>query len=421
MAALNRAMFLPYLKERWIDTDKMILAIIENAPILGMIEKKKMGGKYMHLPLLKVGAQGRSATYATAVTNAAGSEAAGFDVSYVNNFQILKIENDLVNDSDGDDNAIAEALDHEMETGIASVKKDLQLGAFGNAGGARGRIGSVAAGTAGANCRIVLLQTTDSKFFEPNMVLAVSANDGTAGGHALRDSGNTITVVGVDKIKGYLEFASDITSSISGITTNDYIFGDGDFKLKVSGFRGWIPLSDPTSGDSFHGVDRTSSVQILSGLRYSGTGKPIEQALVDALGYGDLFDVEPDLFVLNPVRWAKLVNSLGADRANRLTKVTNNEATVSYNAVVVTGGRGDVPVVRDGGCGLDECLGLKMSTWVWGYSGPRFVHVIGEGDGDGLEVRRGSGDSWQSELKSRSNLGCKQPGRNMRIALDSIV
>ena len=416
--ALDRASMLAYLKERWIETDDIMLAIVLNSPVLGMFERDNgtsVGGKYMHLPLLSIGSQGRSADPAKADSNAVESKTVGFDVQYVSNYHMAKITGDVKDDAGGNENAIAEAVDLEMETALANMRKDLQLGLFGNVGGARGRIGAIGAGLAGANCRITLLNTTDSRFFEIGMKLAASANDGTAAGHTLRDSGDVITVTGVNRMLGFLEFGSDVTATITGLVANDFLFGDGDFKKKWSGFRGWIPTADPAGGDSFHNVDRSLNVQVLSGLRYDATGKPIEQAIVDGCGFADLYDAHFDLAVINSVRWSKFANSLGADRANRITQLNGKagKAVVSYSAIMVSTNFGEIPVLADSGCGADEGLGLTKSTWKIGYVGSDIVHII---DDDGLTLRRAAGDTWTVEVKSRGNVGCKQPGRNMRFA-----
>lgn len=414
---LNRTKFLAYMRERWIEPDSIMLAIQQNSPILGMIKKdESMGGRFMRLPIIHTGAQGRSATYATAKTNAVGSDAVAFEVQYVNNFQIAKLEGDIVNDTAGDQNALAEAIDTEMEATIANMKKDLNMGIFGNVGGARGRVGSIGAGVAGANCRITLLNIYDAKFFEKGMLIAASANDGTAVGHALRDSGDTITITAVDAVNGYLEFASDVTASITGLVANDYLFAAGDFKLKLSGFRGWIPTTAPTSGDSFHGVDRTAQVQRLSGIRTDVSGMPLEDGIVHTAAIMGLYDAHPDVCVMNPVRFGALVRSLGADRANRLTTVKSDDARISYSAVSVATPHGEIKVVSDSGCHVDESLYLTLKTWVLGSVG-KLVHVI---DDDELMIRRGTGDDWAIDVKSRANLGCKNPGLNGRAALASL-
>lgn len=414
---LNRTKFLAYMRERWIEPDSIMLAILENSPLLGMIPKdESLGGRFMRLPLIHTGAQGRSATYATAKTNAVGSDAVAFEVQYVNNFQIAKLEGDIVDDTRGDANALAEAIDTEMEATIANMKKDLNMGLFGNVGGARGRIGSVATGVAGANCRIVLLNKYDAKFFEKGVKIAVSANDGTAVGHALR--AGTATITAVDVANGYLEFASDVTASITSPTANDYIFAEGDFKLKMSGLRGWIPTTDPTSGDSFHGVDRTAQVQRLSGLRQDISGFPLEDGIVHMCAVMGWADAHPDVCVMNPVRVGALIRSLGADRANRLTEVRGDDARVGYRAVsvAVPNGSGEIKVLADAGCNVDESLFLTTKTWKLGSVG-KLVHVV---DDDELMIRRGTGDDWAIDVKSRVNLGCKNPGLNGRGTLASL-
>jgi hypothetical protein len=415
MTALNRTKFLSYMRERWIGPDAMQLSVIAKSAILGMIPKdEQMGGRYMKLPTIHTGAQGRSAVYATALANAEGSTAVDFQVQYVNNWQIAKLTGDIVDDTKGDANALAEAVDNELEAVMANMKKDLQLGVFGNVGGARGRVGSLATGNAGANCRIVLASPSDSKFFETGMFIAASANDGTASGHALRDSGDTAQITAVDGIKGYLEFAAAVTS-IASIAAGDYLFAAGDFQTKISGFRGWIPTSDPSSGDSFHTVDRTVQVQRLSGIRRDVSGMSLEDGIVDTLAIMGNYDAHPDLVVLNPIRFGALVRSLGADAQNRRAQVKGEDARVSYSSVKIFGEGGDVDVVSDAGCGIDEGLLLTMKTWKLGSVG-KLVHVV---DDDELMLRYVSGD-WQIDVKSRANLGCTAPGKNGRMILAAL-
>jgi len=421
MGALNRAAIVAYMKERWIEPDSIMQAVVANAPLLAMLETsdRQLGGRYMSLPYMRVGTQGRSANYTKADQNAASSQMVRFDVEYVSNYHIAKIEGNTVDDTSGNENAIAEAIDTEMEGAIANMRKDLQHGMFGHVGGYRGRISSITTGNAGANTRIVLTNVTDSKFFEEGMVLQSSANDGSSSSHVVLDSGNTVTITGIDRMQGFLEFASDVTVSISGLAATNYLFADGDFRAKWTGMRGWIPDTDPSAGDSHHGVDRTADVLRLSGIRLDISGKPVEEGIVESLGYANLYDAMIDTYVVNPVRWANISNSIGADQGNRRMMMTGRagRAMVSFQALAFTGEQGVVPCVSDGGCGINEGLGLTRSSWIIGYSGDRLVHTI---DDDGLTIRRGSGDTWKIEVKHRGNLGCRAPGRNIRNTLASL-
>jgi hypothetical protein len=120
--------------------------------------------------------------------------------------------------------------------------------------------------------------------------------------------------------------------------------------------------------------------------------------------------------VFNPVRFGALVRSLGADRANRMTSIKGDDARVSYSSVKVATPHGDVDVVSDSGCHVDESLYLTLKTWKLGSVG-KLVHVI---DDDELMIRRGTGDDWAIDVKSRANLGCKNPGLNGRASLASL-
>lgn len=427
MAAFTRADALAYMRERWIEPDALQVAVMLNAPVLGMLEKSNkelVGGRYMHIPLIETGDQGRSADYTKAGTRQKAPVLPGFDVQYVSNYQIVKVTGDLKDDMSGEPNSLEKALDMQVDNATANLKKDLQQSVFNNAGGARGRVGSIGAGNAGANCRITLLDITDSKHFEKGVFLAASANDGTAAAHALRDSGDVIEITGIDRMKGYLEFASDVTATITGLVANDYLFADGDFKTKWSGMGGWVPSTDPGGTDSFHGVNRSTNVNVLSGLRYDATGKPVEQAFVAAAAYGDHYDAHFDLAVINPIRWGVFANSLGADRANRLTEIsgTAGKVAISYSAIMIYTNFGPVPVIADAGCRSTEGFGLTKSTWVIGHVGDegQLVRVIAD---DGNEIRRDSagGDGWQCDLKVRGNMGCKQPGKNVRLTFSALT
>lgn len=413
----NRARAAAYMKERWEDPDKIQLALYHDSPFYGLIEKDDaMGGYEMRLPLMNVRAQGRSATYARAVANATGSDLKRFAVTYKNNFQIGKIEGDTLRDMNGNENALFDALDLEMESVLTNLKADMGFKTWGDAGGSRGRVGTIGAGLAGANCRITLSNVADSRKFEIGMLLQASANDGTASGHALRDSGDRITITGINRALGYLEFASDVTATITGLVANDYLFADGDFKECITGVAGWIPSADPSSGDSFFGVDRSANVQTLSGVRQSITGMSLEDGLVHGLAVMGHHGAFPKHIFVNPIRWGQLARSIGA-RGDRFREVKNDEARVSYKSMTIVGPSGDVDVLSDGGVGVNDAFALTLNTWKYGFVGK----VVGLVDEDGLTIRRGTNDDWAFEVLSRGNIGCTAPGKNGRFTLAAMT
>jgi hypothetical protein len=379
-------------------------ALIVKAPLLGLVTKDEtLGGKYYHVPILQRGPVGRSHLYATAKTNASGSTAAGFDVTYVNNFQIAKIDGDTVNDTAGNDNALYDAIDHEMKAAIANVRKDLRLKMYKNIGGARGVV------SAESTTTLTLVDKNDAINFEEGMEVCCSATDGTSG--SLRDSGDTVTVTAINRSAGTLTSDENWTE-IASLAAGDYLFADGDFGIAMAGLDSWVPASAP-GATTFYGVNRSVDTDRLGGIRYTGTGMPLETAIMNASSLGAQFDADPTVCFCNTLVWAKLANSIGADRQNRITKITNAEATVGYSSIKVATANGEIDVVADPGCGASVMYLLDMSTWVLASVGP-LVKIV---DDDGLTIRRGSGDDWLIDLKSRANLACRAPGKNVRIAI----
>ncbi len=402
---LTRTKFLAYMKERWARPDAMMQALIVKAPFLGLVEKDEtLGGKYYHVPLLQVGPTGRSHTYATAKTNATGSTAVGFDVTYVSNYQIAKIDGNTVNDTKGNDNALYDAIDHEMKAAIANIRKDIRMKLYKNVGGARGQMSSATGDTA------VLANKNDVVNFEVGMNIAAASTDGTSS--SLRDSGDAVVLSAINRSLGYLTASTTWKTTISAMGNTDYLFSEGDFGAAMAGLDSWVPSSAP-GATAFYGVDRSVDTVRLGGHRYTGTGMPLENAIMNAASESSMLDSEPSVCFTNTLNWNKIATSIGADRQNRISKISSTDATVGYQSIKVLTEAGEIDVVADPGCPAGLMYLLDMSTWVLASVGP-VVHII---DDDGLSIRRGSGDDWLIELKSRANLACRAPGKNTRISI----
>ena len=404
----TRTLFAAYLKDKYVKPNKIMLAMLAKSPVLGLMKKDKtLGGDYWRVPITAVAPQGRSATYATAKANAVGSNNKKFLVDYAPNYIIAKITADVIDRCKGDDNALLDVLDHEMKGAMSTMRRDIRCNLFGNLGGARGTIGST------STVYLTLANNEDSVHFEPGMEICVAATDGTSG--SLRDSGQAITLVAVNKATGVLT-ADENWSEIASIANGDYLFAQGDFGAKWSGLAGWLPATAPTSGDSFFSVDRSVAPDILAGIRYDGSGDTIEEAFINAGSLGSLFDAEATVGVLNPVKWGQLATSLQSARVEMISPNDSQlKGKIGYKAIMVATPAGDIPIVADPGCPIDVGYELDMDTWTAGSVGGDLVHII---DDDGLTLRRDPDtDGWLVELKSLGNFACDNPGRNVRIAL----
>jgi hypothetical protein len=394
--------FQNYMKERWLMPNALMQALYVKAPWLGMVETDTTaGGRFYRTPILQRGPVGRSHGYSNAVANADGSRTEAFEVTYVNNYQIGKLTGDVIRRTKGQENAIEEAIDHEVEGCMVSMRKDLRRGIYGNTGGSRGVVGSESTTT------LTLADKADTVNFETGMKIAASSTDGTSG--ALRDSGDTVTIVGVDRSLGTLTGSTAWATTISGLVAGDYLFEDGDFGADMAGLSGWVPQTAP-GATAWYGVDRTSDDR-LSGLRFDGTGQPLEDAIIEASGLCYQYDANTDLAIVDPLKWAEVAKSLGSDRGNRVVTKSSSDGYVGYSAIMVATQEGMIPLISDPGCQKDTCYMLDTSTWVLATVG-EVVQII---DDDGLLIRRGTSDDWQFEILFSGNLCCRAPGRNLNL------
>jgi hypothetical protein len=220
-----------------------------------------------------------------------------FVLTMAEDYGLGKVTGEAVDLSDDNVNALADAIDSEMESTTEALKRSLCVGIYGNGGGSLGRRSSLSTNT------ITLTNPGDCVNFEVGMVLKASSADGTSG--AVRAGSATVT--NVNPSGGTVTV--DSAAGITGFADNDYLFVEGDFGLKIKGLGAWIPTSAPSS-TAFFGVDRTVHIQRLAGHRYDGSGAPVRETIRKALVECARFSGFPDSVFLNPTEHFKLCEEL---------------------------------------------------------------------------------------------------------------
>jgi hypothetical protein len=295
--------------------------------------------------------------------------------------------------------SFVEARKSEADGIIMSLKNNLAMNLYRNGGGARGRRASASSNV------ITLTDPADVVNFEVDMVLRFSTADGTSG--ALK-TGST-PIVAVDRDAGTIE-VDDITD-ITTPADNDYIFVAGDFGAAPSGLAAWLPASAP-SASLFFGVDRTSDVSRLGGIRYSDSN-PLVEKIKRAVARAWREGARVDHMFVNPVDWAELEIALG-DRVVR-DIVKSTVADVSFDALKIPTPFGVIKVLGDPDCPRSVGYLLTLSSFVFVSRGsaPRVL----DPDGKGEFLRQGASDGVEGRFGWFGNLGCYAPGKNVRVAL----
>lgn len=404
--ALDLTSFAAALKEHYTD-DRVENMVYKDNPLLAMLPKyEQFGGKNLPIPIIYGNPQGRSATFSTAQSNKTSSQLKDFVLTRSRDYSLASIDNETMEASKGNANAFLEAATVEIDGAIQSATRSLAVALYGTGSGSIGQAPSSGGPFTGTT--LTLQDIEDITNFEVGMELVFSASDG--GGTV---KSGKVTVTKVNRTDGII--TTDALSAIdggTGVADNDYIIVEGDYDLKVSGLRAWLPDSEPTSSP-FFGVDRTADTTRLGGLRYDGSSQPIEEALVDAAVRAAREGGRPDVCFMSYDKYADLEKALGSKvqyvdlRAN---------AEIGFRGILVHGPRGPIRVVPDQNCPGKRAFMLQMDVWKL-YSLGKAPKIL---DSDGLKLLRdGNADSVEVRVGYYAQLGSRAPGWNVNIKLEA--
>lgn len=206
-------------------------------------------------------------------------------------------------------------------------------------------------------------------------------------------------------------------STLSGVTAGDYIFVKGDredsatpARTKISGLQAWIPYTAPDS-TTFFGVDRTSDITRLSGLRDDFSTMPIEEALIEAESLVNREGGALDHIFINHKQMKTLKKGLGT-KVQYVDMVANPR--ISFRGVQLDGDYGTINVLADRNCPVGYGFGLELALWKL-YSLGKAVRVL---NADGLQwLRQTSDDGVELRYGFYGNIGCRGPGNNIQFKL----
>jgi hypothetical protein len=387
----------------YLDNDIEELVIKPHA-LLTMLQRDAettFDGRYWYVPVMYVNPVGASFTAATAESNEVASKQIAFNVRPSTLYQYPKIAGPVVRAAKrGGANQLIDLFKSQVDGGLRNMGNRIAKTAYGNAGGYLARVSSA---TAPSGNTLTLANPEDTVFFEPGMKIAASHTDGTTGAVL---SGGTITIVSVDRVAGTLS-GSAAWSGLSGITTSDYLFADGDFGNAPSGLLGWCPTSAPSVGESFNGVDRSVDATRLGGLRYNGSSESFETVIIKANALAAREGMQFAKIFINPTSKA------GFEVTKEGQKIVDNDNEYGFGiqAFDYMGARFYV----DQDCPVNTAFALEDGAYKLASLG----QIPSIGDDDGNQVRLQSGDVFQVQLVADYSFLSPAPGRIMNITLPS--
>ncbi len=391
--ALNMTTFAAALKQHYTD-EKIENMVYKDNPFLAMLSKyEDFGGENLKLPVKYGIPQGRSATFADAVSNKTASQLKAFLLTRKADYAIASIANETIEASKGNSNAFIEAATFEIDGAIEAATRSLAVSLYGDGSGSIGVVGALATTTA-SNDTVTLATIQDITNFEVGMQL----NFGTATANKKIDSINRDTGV-------------FILDAASGATTTEAIYVDGDKDNMLTGLGGWLPSTAPGSTDSFFGVNRSSDSTRLGGIRFDASSLPLEEGLIGAAARVAREGGKPDVCFVNYSNFADLEKALGSKVSYVDVKV-NPE--IGFRGILIHGPRGPIKVVPDQNCPNGVAYMLQMDVWKL-YSLGKAPKIL---DSDGLKfLRESTADAVEARIGYYAQLGCRAPGFNVRVGL----
>lgn len=381
-------------------------------------------GEYMVIPVVYAGPAGRSASIADLLgsTGPIGptkskkftpSLVEDYAATWINELTMLKASNDrgaFVNarkfEIDGILTQLGESLSHALYRAGD--------GTIGQGNGSWTITGNV----------ITLSRKSDTKFFFEGQQLDFIANSSGAPSGAKRAYAATYPaqVTAVNEDAGTVTCAlnangaavTDLSAVYTSLANTDWIAPVGDYNAnyattgaeKVKGLAAWIPLTAPSGGESFWGVDRSTMPTRLAGHRLDDSTSPAEDSIMSLAEVMRERGARPDVCILSPRQFTKV-----SKRLNAKVEYQNAGGNADYGfaSFAVATSAGLIRVVTDSDCPEDRGYLLKMDTWRLKHLGG-LPHIVTT---DGLQMlRRSASDSVEVRARYYAQLVCLNPGQN---------
>lgn len=374
--------------------EKVENMVYADNPFLSMLSKSEdFGGKNRVIGIIYGNPQGRSADFATAKANKTAGKIKEFTITRNKDYAVASIDNETMEASQGNSKALIDALTFEMDGAIHSCARSLATALYGSGSG---RIGRVSAAGPSSDV-ITLTQLEDVTNFEVGMTLNFSTTDG--GGSVITEAP---TVVAVDRNLGKVTISDD-----TNVLANHYIFVDGDYDSKIKGLQAWLPAT--VTNTPFFGLDRSVDSSRLAGLKISGSGKPIEEVLIDAASALAREGGKATHVFMAYSKYAELEKSLGSKVSYVDIKV---KADIAFKGIALNSPRGVMQIIPDQNCPADKAFMLQLDTWKLHSLGkaPKILNL------DGLKMlREDQADAVELRVGYYAQLACKAPGYNAVI------
>lgn len=386
----------------YYSTQRVTQMTYKDMPLWALLTKvKDFYGKNYPLPMRVSNPQGRSATFSNAQAQKTASVYKDFVLTRVKDYSLASITSEAIMASETNPGAFLRLATAEIDGALDSLKRSIGFSLYGDGAGAIGDVAGASSITSANPAVITLKNVEDISKFEVGQLLQ-ARNGGTA--RVFASTVTTATVVGVDRDLGKITTDVDNSGNTDTFTTDTSLNVVGDYNVKMSGLGAWIPSTAP-SASAFFGVDRTVDVTRLGGIRVTSSGKPLDEAYIDAARRVGREGGAPNYGFLGFSRYASLEKTLGS----RVVYSDVEVAGVGFRGIKISGPTSAITIMPDRDCPETKSYLLDLETW--GYYSLKEPVMILDLDGSKM-LRESSADAYEIRTATFGQLGCTFPGAN---------
>lgn len=317
--------------------------VYKKSVLLSDVKKNtKFGGEGMYINIATSGTGGGSADFPTALANQNPSTQKRFFITHRTEYQLATVDGQAIARSMDDKMAILKVLKEEMDKANYKFGQSLSNKGHGNVGGSLGVISS-----GSATVTITLATVQDSLRFEIGDWIQTATDNGTAtspAGVSSGAEGNQKQITGINRSTGTLTAAT--AWNLIGAADANFLFRAGDYANAMSGLGGWNPITAPTGGDSFFGMDRSVGDLVRqAGARYAtNSGGSYEDSMLNASVDSAVLNSRLPRLYAHPFDFNQIVKELGS---KRIVESKNREGATGFQGINVYTGMGVTEVVSE--------------------------------------------------------------------------
>lgn len=373
------------MKRRYSDRASAAITMRDHPSYYEIAKEESMDGSDFRYAVTSGNPQSIGSGFSTAQGQAGATaplQGAQFAATPVLKYGVLKLDGPSMQRARGNKGSFFDFVTRHADGMLEELGADIAYDLQGDGNGIRGQI---ATGGISGNV-LTLTEQRDVDHFKRGMT--IGAATGATGLTGVRVGTSYVTAI--DRANKKITLNS--VAAIASLAAGDYLFRAGDPGNCIEGMEKCTPLTAPTAGDSFRGVDRSVDVEAFAGVRINNTAIYPDEILGDLAVECQILNKSLTRGVMYPTKFQETVKRLGAKVEYHNP---GGNADIGFESFTIHAAGKALKVISDPDCRINRTRAWNPRSHVLKHF-DEVVHWIRTGSGaqsqwstttDGIEMR----------------------------------